>query len=465
MATDIIVPQMGESVLEGTIVEWKVKEGDKVTKDQPLVELATDKINIEIPSEVSGTIGQLLASPGDTVQVGAKVAVILGEGESAGAASSSASAATSAPAQAAPAAQVAQKAAAPTPIGFGAPSVAATAVATAPAPVGASNGRAATGAKGSGKMAPAVRKLVREYGVDPKEVTPTGPKGRLTKDDIMDFVAARSTVAASPVSPAAQPSAAPAPSAPVAAVPKATFTPLAPGERERREPASGPRKAIAEHMVRSKQISAHVTTFEECDLTELWNFRAKHKDEIKARYGVNVTFMPFIVKAVCTGLKEFPLINASMTDDEIIYKNFYNIGVAVGRDAGLIVPVVHDADKKTILQLADEIATLSANANANKLAPQDLMDGTFSITNAGMFGATGSTPIISQPQVCILGVHNIRKMPWVVEGKDGDEIQIRRIINFGLSFDHRLVDGHIAVQFLHRVCGLLTDPAHLLVYA
>ncbi len=463
MATDIIVPQMGESVLEGTIVEWKVKEGDKVSKDQPLVELATDKINIEIPSEVSGTVGQILASPGETVQVGAKVAVILGEGESADTAlSSSPAPATSAPAQATP---VAQKAAAPTPIGFGAPSVSSTAVATAPAPAGASNGRTPTGAKGSGKMAPAVRKLVREYGVDPKEVTPTGPKGRLTKEDIMDYVAARSTVATSPATPPAQASAAPAPSTPAAAVPKATFAPLAPGERERREPASGPRKAIAEHMVRSKHTSAHVTTFEECDLTGLWEFRAKHKDEIKARYGVNVTFMPFIVKAVCTGLKEFPLINASMTDDEIIYKNYYNIGVAVGRDAGLIVPVVHDADKKTILQLADEIATLSANANANKLAPQDLMDGTFSITNAGMFGATGSTPIISQPQVCILGVHNIRKMPWVVEGKDGDEIQIRRIINFGLSFDHRLVDGHIAVQFLHRVCGLLTDPAHLLVYA
>ncbi len=462
MATDIIVPQMGESVLEGTIVEWKVAEGDKVTKDQPLVELATDKINIEIPSEVSGVIGKLLAAPGETVQVGAKVAVILAEGESAGAISAS-SASDAAPAASAPV----QKAAAQAPIGFGAPAASSAAVATAPPPTGASNGRTPTGAKGSGKMAPAVRKLVREYGVDPKEVAPTGPKGRLTKEDILDFVAARSTVTATPAAPSAGTtvSAPAAPATPTAAIPQVSFAPLAAGERERREPASGPRKAIAEHMVRSKSVSAHVTTFEECDLTELWNFRAKHKNDIMARYGVNVTFMPFIVKAVCTALKEFPLINASMTDSEIIYKNYYNIGVAVGRDAGLIVPVVHDADKKSILQLASEVATLSANANSNKLSPNDLMDGTFTITNAGMFGATGSTPIISQPQVCILGVHNIRKMPWVVETKDGDEIQIRRIINFGLSFDHRLVDGHIAVQFLHRVCGLLTDPAHMLVYA
>ncbi len=460
MATDIIVPQMGESVLEGTIVEWKVAEGDKVAKDQPLVELATDKINIEIPSEVSGVIGKLLAAPGETVQVGAKVAIILAEGESVGAASSDTVATV--------AEKPAQKAvaAAASPIGFGAAGTA-TAVATAPPPTGASNGRSATGAKGSGKMAPAVRKLVREYGVDPKQVAPTGPNGRLTKEDIMDFVAARSTVSsASPSAPAPTATqATPAPTAPTQAIPQVSFAPLAEGERERREPASGPRKAIAEHMVRSKAVSAHVTTFEECDLTELWNFRAKHKDDIKARYGANVTFMPFIVKAVCAALKEFPVINASMTDEEIIYKNYYNVGIAVGRDAGLIVPVVHDADKKSVLQLASEIATLSANANSNKLAPKDLMGGTFTITNAGMFGATGSTPIISQPQVCILGVHNIRKMPWVVETKNGDEIQIRRIINFGLSFDHRLVDGHIAVQFLHRVCGLLTDPAHMLVYA
>ena len=308
-------------------------------------------------------------------------------------------------------------------------------------------------------MAPAVRKLVREYGVEANELTPTGPKGRLTKDDVLEFVSSRSKVAsAAPAAPSGV-SASAQPSAPTHAIPQ--FIPLAPGERERREPLSGPRKAIAEHMVRSVHTSPHVTTFEDCDFTELVNFREKHKAEIKERYGVNVTFMPFIFKAVCVGLKEFPIINASITETEVIYKNYYNIGVAVGRDVGLIVPVVHDADQKSIIQLASEISTLSANANNNKLNPQDLMDGTFTITNAGMFGATASTPIISQPQVCILGVHNIRKMPWVVD----DEITIRRIMTFGLSFDHRLVDGHIAVQFLHRVIGLLEEPANMLVYA
>lgn len=472
MATDIIVPQMGESVLEGTIVEWKVKVGEKVAKDQALVELATDKINIEIPAETGGIIGELLAAVGETVRVGAKITVILAEGESVEATSS-------APVPAAKAA-AATSATSSAPIGFGASaavsstSATTATAATSVAPVVSSapsrNGRSSTGSKGSGKMAPKMRKLAREYGVDVSDITPTGPKGRITQDDIMDFVGARSTVSSAPT-PSAVPSAhtqtmAPAVStAPTQAVPQSSFVPLSPDERERREPITGPRRAVAEHMLRSKATSAHVTTFEECDMTPLWDARTKFKKDVLERYGVNVTFMPFITKACAIALGEFPLINASMTDTEIVYHNYCNIGIAVGRDSGLIVPVVHDADRKSILELADNIATLSAQAHSNKLAPQSLMGGTFTITNAGMFGATGSTPIIAQPQVCILGVHNIRKMPWVVETENGDEIQVRRIVNFGLSFDHRLVDGHIAVQFLHRVCTLLSDPAHLLVFA
>ena len=448
MATNIVVPQMGESVLEGTIVEWKVAEGDKVEKDQPLVELATDKVNVEIPSEISGIVGKLMAQPGETVRVGAIVAVILAAGESMDTAEIT---------SAVPDAKVAAASAGPAgaPITMGSPTISTTATLAPPSTSPSappSNGRPATGARGAGKMAPAVRKLVREYGVDAGELIPTGPKGRLTKDDVLEFVSGRSKVASVTSV---------APTAPTAAIPTAQFTPLAPGERERREPLSGSRKAIAEHMVRSVHTSPHVTTFEDCDFTDLVTFREKNKAELKKRFGVNVTFMPFIIKAVCVGLKDFPIINASITETEVIYKNYYNIGIAVGRDVGLIVPVVHNADQKSIVQLASEIATLSANANNNKLNPQDLMDGTFTLTNAGMFGATASTPIISQPQVCILGVHNIRKMPWVID----DAITIRRIMTFGLSFDHRLVDGHIAVQFLHRVIGLLEEPAHMLVYA
>jgi len=224
-------------------------------------------------------------------------------------------------------------------------------------------------------------------------------------------------------------------------------------------PLQGVRKLIADHMVKSKHTSPHVTTFEEIDFTELVNYRNGIKQEFKATYGANITFMPFIIKAATTALKEYPKLNASITDKEIIYKNFYNIGIAVARDEGLIVPVIKDADKKTIVELAVEIDQLGNKARNNQLKPDDVSDGTLTITNAGMFGATASTPIINQPQVAILGVHAIVKRPWVVSG----EIKVRDISTFGLSFDHRLVDGHVAVQFLHQVHEYLADPKKLLL--
>ncbi|MCH9031752.1 MAG: 2-oxo acid dehydrogenase subunit E2 [candidate division Zixibacteria bacterium] len=459
MATDIVVPQMGESVLEGTIVEWKVKVGEKVAKDQPLVELATDKVNIEIPSEVAGTVGQLMASPGETVRVGAKIAVILGEGEDIKTAIHESHTPDAAKAPATSASAAASKSLFAMGSGAVTTTVSPPATTTAPGLPGATNGRKPTGEKGTGKMAPAVKKLIREYGVNPAELAPTGPKGRVTKEDVLDFVEGRSKVAQAVPSATPSSSAPATPTTPAQKVAIPTFAPAAPGERERREPISGPRRAIAEHMLRSKAYSPHVTTFEDCDMTVLRDFREKNKAALREQYGVNVTYLPFIIKAVCIGLKEFPYINGSMTDTEIISKFYYNIGVAVGREAGLIVPVVHDADKKSIVELATEVSILSANAHNNRLNPKDMSDGTFTITNAGMFGAGSSTPIISQPQVCILGVHAVRKMPWVVN----DEIVIRHVTNFALSFDHRLVDGHIAVQFLHRVCGLLEDPTSLFV--
>jgi len=250
-----------------------------------------------------------------------------------------------------------------------------------------------------------------------------------------------------------------APKAPKVAVTIPVFAPLPEAQRVTRMPLVGARKAISDHMRKSLDTAAHVTTFEDIDLTELVNFRNAQKKAFVETYGANLTFMPFIMKAACVALREYPTINASMTDKEVLLKNYINIGVAVARDEGLIVPVIKDADKKTIVELAVEIATLGEKARTNRLKPDDVSDGTFTLTNAGMFGATSSTPIISQPQVAILGIHQIVKRPWVVN----DQIVVRHISSFGMSFDHRLIDGHTAVQFLHRVHEFLANPTSLLL--
>ena len=449
MVTDVLVPQMGESVLEGTILEWKVKIGDKIVVNQPLVELMTDKVNVEIPAETAGILTAQFAKVGDVVPVGTRIATV-DDGKGAGSA-------VSPPAPEAKAAPVAKSAAAP------------------PSPVSAPVADVkGTAPIGKGKMSPKVRTMIREYGLDPATIVPTGKDGLVTSDDVMRSVDQRSSSAgltAGPIPAPAQPSiVAAAPSAAIASVaapvaPKVkvtipTFAPLSADLRETRLPLVGARKMIADHMVKSKATSAHVTTFEDIDLTELVAFRERIKGDFKATYGANLTFMPFIVKAACVGLKKYPTINASLTDKEIIIKNYFNIGVAVARDEGLIVPVIKNADKKSIVELAVEIGQLGEKARTNRLMPDDVSDGTFTLTNAGMFGATASTPIISQPQVAILGIHQIVKRPWVVNG----QIVIRDISSFGMSFDHRLIDGHTAVQFLHFVHECLADTSRLLLH-
>jgi pyruvate/2-oxoglutarate dehydrogenase complex dihydrolipoamide acyltransferase (E2) component len=447
MAQDVVVPQMGESVLEGTILEWKVKVGDKVELNQPLVELMTDKVNVEIPAEASGILTAQFAKVGDVVPVGTRIASI-DDGKGGGAAAAPA-AAKSAPAAQAPLAAV--KAAVP-------------AVAVK-----------GTAEMGRGKMSPKVRMMVREYGVDPSTIVPTGKDGLVLAEDVQRAVDTRSSgsgLTAGPVPAPHTPSYTPvatvagtaaAPSAPIAPKIKVeipVFAPLPEAQKTTRIPLAGARKAISEHMLKSVQTSPHVTTFEDIDFTELTAYRERIKADFKATYGANLTFMPFIVKACCVALRQYPTINASMTDKEIIVKNYINIGIAVARDEGLIVPVIKDADKKSIVELAVEINSLGERARTNRLKPDDVSDGTFSVTNAGMFGATASTPIIAQPQVAILGVHNITKRPWVVN----DQIVIRNISSFGMSFDHRLIDGHTAVQFLHQVHMFLADPTSLLVH-
>ena len=458
MAVEVVVPQMGESVLEGTILEWKVKIGDKIELNQPLVELMTDKVNIEIPSEVNGILKEILVKEGEVVPVGARIAII-DDGSGDAVKGISVAETKAQPAQAAAAA-------------IASASSGGGAVATTIAPPVTVN---ATAAIGKGKMSPKVRMMIREYSLDPLVITPTGKEGLITVDDVTRAVETRSQGKGFTVGPIA----APAPPAPIsagagrmaAAAPSAepakprvevqipVFQPLPAEQRESRSPLQGARKMIADHMVMSKRTSPHVTTFEDIDFTELVAYRNDIKADFKATYGANITFMPFIIKAATTAMKEFPLINASLTDKEIIVKNYYNVGIAVAREDGLIVPVIKDADKKTIVELAVEINQLGNKARTNKLMPDDVSGGTFTVTNAGMFGATASTPIINQPQVAILGVHAIMKKPWVVD----DKIKIRDICTFCLSFDHRLIDGHIAVQFLHRVHEYLADPKKLVL--
>jgi pyruvate/2-oxoglutarate dehydrogenase complex dihydrolipoamide acyltransferase (E2) component len=447
MALDVLVPQMGESVLEGTILEWKAKIGDTVKLNQPLVELMTDKVNVEIPAEAEGILTHQFAKEGEVVPVGTRIAII-DDGKGA---------------------PVAKEPP-------GKPDEAAVKQTAAPVAAPPEPGAEvkATAEIGKGKMPPKVRMLIREYSVDPSVIVPTGKEGRVTVDDVMRAVEERSysagfthgpipappmpmTVAAPP--PAGETPAPEAPPEPLVKVEVPVFESLPAAQRETRIPLAGIRKMISDHMVRSVQTSPHVTTFEDVDFTELVEYRAMIKNSFVHTYRAKITFMPFIIKAVCVALREFPKINASMTEKEIIFKNFYNIGVAVAREEGLIVPVIKDADRKTVVELAVELDSIGRRARNNQLTPDDVSGGTFSITNAGMFGAASSTPIINQPQVAILGVHAIMKKPWVVNG----EIVIRDIANFGLSFDHRLIDGHTAVQFLHRIHDYLADPKKLMM--
>ncbi len=451
MPVDVLVPQMGESVLEGTVLGWKVKVGDQVKRDQPLVELMTDKVNVEIPAEVEGVLTHQYAKEGDVVPVGTRIATI-DDG--------SASAVVEGPAPKRPAESKPAKRAS------------ASSAPGAPPPPKVK----ATAEAGRGRMSPKVRMMLREYSLDPSVVVPTGKGGLVTVDDVMraveeraagvGFTSAPIPALPIPAAPAAEPAAeaaapvAEAPLEPHVKVEIPVFEPLPESQRETRTPVVGIRKMISEHMVKSVRTSPHVTTFEDLDLTELVTYRERIKKEFRAAYGANITYMPFIIKAVCLGLKEFPKINASMTEKEIILKHYYHIGVAVAREEGLIVPVIRDADKKTIVELAVELNRVGEKARENRLTPDDVSGGTFSITNAGMFGATASTPIINQPQVAILGVHAIVKKPWVVN----DEFVVRDISTFAVSFDHRLIDGHTAVQFLHRVHEYLTDPSRLLIH-
>jgi 2-oxoglutarate dehydrogenase complex dihydrolipoamide succinyltransferase (E2) component len=409
MATVLKVPPMGESVVEGTINKWFVEVGQLIKKDQPIVELLTDKVNVAVPAEVDGVLLEILAPVGAIVPVGKEIALIGAPGEKP---------------------SIAADAGVAVPVATDAKMSAAPSVATVVVPSGEPQ-----------KLSPAVRRLIKEHGVDVTRLTGTGAGGRVTQKDVEDYIGRIGK-----------------PAALAASTPAPSYTPSVPrgepGKRIEELPIPRVRKLISEHMVRSKQTSAHVTTFDECDFTRVVEFRQKQVDRIEKEHGIRITYLPFIIAAACKALKEFPYMNASLMEDKIILKHYYNIGVAVARESGLIVPVIRNADTKGIIELMRDLKDLGDRARAERLMPTDIEDGTFSVTNAGVYGALNSTPIISQPQVAILGVHAIQKRPVVRDA----QIVIRDMMNFGLSFDHRLIDGHYAVQFLRRLIEYIEEP-------
>jgi pyruvate dehydrogenase E2 component (dihydrolipoamide acetyltransferase) len=460
MATDVVMPQMGESIFEGTITKWLKKPGDKVERDEPLFEISTDKVDAEIPSPSAGVLKEIKVNEGQTVPIQTVVAVIDGAGSTA---------AAPAPAPAKPAATAAPVAASAQPP---AARPAAPAVRpAAPAPAAAATAQAAPAQQRSGgeriHSSPLVRRMAAEHGIDLTAVPGTGAGGRISKQDIEAVIAAGGVPAAAPPSgPAAAPArTTPPPPAPSAAPSASTAPPGVSGgqihvvfesavPREKIyfgnyqvEPMSNMRQRIAEHMVASKRVSAHVYSVDEVDMTKVAALRAKAKEEFEQRYETKLTFMPFFVKAVVAGLRAFPTMNASLDGTNVVLHKEINIGIAVALDWGLIVPVVKGADEKNVLGIQRTLNDLAERARAKKLKPEEVQEGTFSITNPGVFGGLFGLPVISQPNVGILGLGMIEKRPVVIN----DSIAIRSMCYVTLSYDHRVVDGAVAHQFLHKV--------------
>ena len=427
MPTDIVMPQMGESIFEGTITKWLKKPGDKVQRDEPLFEISTDKVDAEIPAPASGILGEIKAAEGSTVQVNTVVGVIT-EGDVA-AAKPATSAAAAAPAK--PAASAPARPEAP------------AQVATSAAPVnGAASG--STGASAGSEEAddvrssPLVRKLAKEHSVDLAQVQGSGLGGRVTKQDILAFVekgAEAAPIAAPTASAAPRTSSAPTP-APAAI----------PGDLV---PLTKMRSIIAQRMIESRRTSAHVHCMFEVDLTRIANLRNKQKNGFEQRNGARLTFMPFFARGTIIALQQYPIVNASLEGDSIRYHRNINVGIAVALDWGLIVPVLKNADEKNFLGLQRGITDLGERARSKKLLPADVDGSTFTITNPGQFGAVFGLPIINQPNSAILGIGGISKQPLVLTDENGsDSIAIRSVVHLTLGYDHRLIDGAVADQFM-----------------
>lgn len=442
--TDVLMPQMGESIVEGTLTRWLKKPGDTVGRDEPLFEISTDKVDTEIPSPAAGVLKEVLVEAGATVQINTVVARI--DDGATGAA----------PATEAPKAEPTPVAAPP------APAAAAAPVAPAPAPEAAPVAESAS--EDLGPISPLVRRMAREHNIDLAAVTGTGAGGRITKADVENYLASRTSAAAAPAPAAAAAPVAPAPVAAPAApavapapapTPAAAIAPVAPAEvaKVRVEAMSVMRQKIAEHMVLSKSTSAHVTTVHRVDMTKIAKLRNARKNAVKERYGFSLTFLPFITRAAAEALRAFPIVNASIQGSNILYHNEVNIGIAVALENGLIVPVIKNADEKNVLGLQRSIADLANRARSKQLKPDEVQGGTFSITNFGSYGSLFATPVINQPQIAILGVGSVEKQVVVVD----DAIAIRDMAYLALTFDHRLIDGALADQFCQRVKSVLEN--------
>jgi 2-oxoglutarate dehydrogenase E2 component (dihydrolipoamide succinyltransferase) len=439
--TDVVMPQMGESIVEGTLTKWLKKPGDRVERDEPLFEISTDKVDTEIPSPVAGTLAEILVEEGKTVGINTVVARL---SDGAGGAAPAPEKPTEAK-KPEPALQGAQ----PVPQTVQPTSAAKQSDEPAPAPAPAAP---AAPAEPAGPLSPLVRKMARENNLDLTKVKGTGAGGRITKQDVEAYMAQPTPAAPSPAPP---PAAAPQPiyQPPVQAPPAAPLPAAGGAPKTRIEPMSQMRIKIAEHMVMSKRTSPHVTTIHRVDMTKVAKLRERNKETVQANYGFSLTYLPFITRATVVALRHFPLLNASIDGNNIVYHSDINIGIAVALENGLIVPVIRGADEKNVLGLQRSIADLAARARSRQLKPDEVVGGTFSITNFGSFGSMVGTPVINQPQVAILGVGTVDKTPIVID----DAIAIRSICHLSLSFDHRLIDGALADQFMTKVKEVLQN--------
>lgn len=433
MATDIIMPQMGESIVEGTITKWLKKPGDKVQRDEPLFEISTDKVDAEIPAPASGVLQEIKVTEGTTVGVNTVVGTIAVDGEAA-AAKSAAPSAKPAAAPSAPPKEEKKAAPAPPPM---------------PAPPAAAHDE-----EDEARSSPLVRKIAREHGISLSQIKGTGLGGRITKQDIQQFIdnqgsqpshAEAAARAVPPTRSEAEPSLAPSPSAPPRPAAPAPY----PGDLV---PMTNMRRLIAKHMIESRRTSAHVHCMYEVDFTRIVNLRSKLKTGFEQRHSVRLTFMPFFVRAAIIALQQWPIINANIDGDNIRYHRNINVGIAVALDWGLIVPVLKNAGDLNFLGLQRGITDLGERARTKKLKPEDVEGSTFTITNPGQFGAVFGLPIINQPNSAIMGVGGITKQPLVITDKDGnDSIAIRSVVHLTLGYDHRLIDGAVADQFMAQV--------------